>query len=119
MENEEILYSDGGQGIFSVPANGGQPKLIVKEATSLIYPQLLPGGKQILFSMNGTSANRTIVLQDLANGKRRTLASGTMGTFLKTGEHGGHLVFGTSSLPRKCLPWRWTNTIRRWEVLFP
>ena len=93
MENGEILYPNIGQGIFSVPANGGQPKLIVKETGQVIYPQLLPGGKQILLSLNGASANRTIVLQNLADGTRRTLASGTMGTFLKTGEHGGHLVF--------------------------
>jgi len=75
MENGEILYSNGGQGIFSVPANGGQPKLIVKEAAPLIYPQLLPGGNQVVFSLNAITAQRQIVVQDLANGTRRTLAS--------------------------------------------
>jgi serine/threonine-protein kinase len=96
MENGEILYPNEGQGVFSVPANGGQPKLIVKETASLNTPQLLPGGKQMLLSLNGTSPNRTIVLQDLADGTRRTLANGTMGTFVKTGEDGGHLVFWTN-----------------------
>jgi serine/threonine protein kinase/Tol biopolymer transport system component len=93
MENGEILYSNGGQGIFSVPANGGQPKLVVKEAAPLIYPQLLPGGNQVLFSLNAITAQRQIVVQDLANGTRRTLANGAMGTFVKTGKQGGHLVF--------------------------
>jgi serine/threonine-protein kinase len=95
MENDEILYPNFGQGIFTVPANGGQPKLIAKETAPAISPQLLPGGKQILLSLNGTSANRSIVVQNLADGKRRTLASGAMGSYLTTGEHAGHLVFWT------------------------
>ena len=96
MESGEILYPNLGQGIFSVPANGGQPELIVKEPGFVGTPQLLPGGKQILLSLNGTSANRSIVVQDLADSTRRTLASGTMGTFVKTSEQGGHLVFWTA-----------------------
>jgi Tol biopolymer transport system component/predicted Ser/Thr protein kinase len=93
MENGEILYPNQGQGIFSIPANGGQPKLILKETAQLGFPQLLPGGKQILLSLNGTIASRQMIVQDLETGTRRTLANGTLGTFVKTGNNGGHLVF--------------------------
>lgn len=93
MENGEILYGSIGQGIFKVPANGGQPTLLVKEVALAVSPQLLPGKKQILFSLNGNTAQREIVVQDLDTGTRRTLGSGTVATYLETGEHAGHVVF--------------------------
>ncbi len=93
MENGEILFPNNGIGIMSVPATGGEPTVIVEETAQMLSPQLLPDGKHILFSLNPTTVDREIVVQNLEDGTRRTLASGLLGSYLESGESGGHLVF--------------------------
>ena len=93
LESGEILYPNNGTGILTVPANGGEPKVLVEESAQVTFPQLLPDGEHILFSLNPFAANQEIVLQNVETGDRRTLVGGRSGTYLQTGEHAGHLVF--------------------------
>ena len=97
MENGEILYPSQGQGILTVPANGGDPTLLLEIGENMGYPQLLPGGNQILY---GTSTGEILIqdLNDTEGSSRRTLASGNAPTgnaptYLPGGPNGGYLVF--------------------------
>ena len=93
MEDGTVLVPNLGQGILSVPATGGEPTVIVEEPGVVAKPQLVGGGDYILFSKDATSTNAEVVLQDLRDGTRRTLALGTYGSYLDT----GHLVFWSNS----------------------
>ena len=94
---DDIYFADTGQGIKRVPANGGQPTLIVpltgrEEAYG---PQLLPGGDTIMFTLGTrgmTSWDRAnIVIQSLRTNERKTvLENATDAHYLPS----GHLIFG-------------------------
>jgi serine/threonine-protein kinase len=84
-------------GILKVSSGGGKPQEVTKierskGEVSHRWPQLLPGGKAILFtSWNGPGPDeRNVHLQILATGERRVLVQGgEMGRYVKT----GHLVY--------------------------
>ncbi|HET9386059.1 MAG TPA: protein kinase [Gemmatimonadales bacterium] len=81
-----------GTGIWRVPATtGGSPTALTKltetESTHR-WPQLLPGGKALLFSAAGTSGSQSYV-QLLETGARRPLVKGEGTRYLPT----GHLVY--------------------------
>jgi serine/threonine-protein kinase len=97
------------KGIMRVSANGGQPALIVeaKDGETMISPQVLPGGKSVLFTVapavvSGTSASSAkrwdsakIVVQSLTSGTRKTLIDGGADArYLAT----GHLVYAVGNV---------------------
>ena len=92
-----IYFSDTGQGVKRISANGGQPELIlpVSGRDEAYGPQLLPGGDSMLFTL-GTSGmtswdQASIVIQSLRTNERKTLVEhATNGRYLPT----GHLIFG-------------------------
>jgi len=92
-----IFFSDSNVGIKRVPANGGQPELVVKLADreELYGPQLLPDGETLLFTL-GTRGmpswdEARIVVQSLRTGQRQTIAErATGGRYAAS----GHLLFG-------------------------
>jgi serine/threonine-protein kinase len=89
-----ILYGGGPEGIWRVSADGGKPQKIVAVDAGQIAsgPQLLPGGRAILFTLaNPKDANANqIVVQSLGTGKRTVIVeAGTDARYVPT----GHLVY--------------------------
>jgi serine/threonine-protein kinase len=92
-----ILYGQGLQGIagiWRVSAEGGKPEQLVKLEPDKVAegPQLLPGGRAILFTLVGRAdrAAAQIVVQSLDTGVRRVvLDPGADARYLPT----GHLVY--------------------------
>jgi eukaryotic-like serine/threonine-protein kinase len=89
-----------GNGIMRVSADGGVPEtLITLKAGEVAYgPQLLPGEKQVLFTLaTRTTPDRwdraTIVVQSLSSGHRKTLIEGgSDARYLPS----GHLVYAVA-----------------------
>jgi Tol biopolymer transport system component len=97
------------KGVMRVSANGGQPELIVeaKRGETMLGPQVLPGGKSILFTLArdivaptaASSAERwdkaQIVVQSLTSGARKTVIDGgSDARYLES----GHLVYAVGSV---------------------
>jgi len=88
------------EGLFEVPADGGDPKVIVTPArdrkeTIYAWPHFVPGGESILFTVvseAGTAAPQTILL-DLKTRERKTLLTGSSAVYAP----GGHLVYVADS----------------------
>ena len=102
FEND-LFFGAGVNGIMRVSINGGAPERIAEVPnTELAYgPQLLPGGKAVLFSVTarvgagGSSPNSSIVLQALPSGTRQTLVvDGSVVRYVPT----GHLLFAQSGI---------------------
>jgi eukaryotic-like serine/threonine-protein kinase len=97
---DRIVFSTllAASGLWIVSANGGQPAQLTMPKTDEnqhAYPQLLPDGKQLLFSIRRGAA-WNLALLDLGSRKWRTLGNGRVigeGTeYLPT----GHLVYAQS-----------------------
>jgi eukaryotic-like serine/threonine-protein kinase len=91
---EGIVVGQGMGGIFRVLPDGGTPERIVStDGEGAFEPQLLPGGKSVLFTLAPGGGERwddaKIVVQSLMTGNRKTLVEGTGGRYLPT----GHLVY--------------------------
>ena len=78
-----IVFGQGPDGIMRVSPDGGAPERIVSVNHDEVAhgPQLLPGGKQVLFTLaSGNAGDRwdkaRIVVQSLASGERATLITG-------------------------------------------
>jgi serine/threonine-protein kinase len=96
-DDDHIVFaSTSVEGLSSVPATGGTPRLVTELDKSRgdwshRYPQVLPGANAVLFtnSVNGVGIGR-IDVQPLKGGKPKTLvASGSYGRYLP----GGYLVY--------------------------
>jgi serine/threonine protein kinase/Tol biopolymer transport system component len=78
--------------LLRVPAAGGTPESIVKAEAgrALSYPQILPGGRAVLFTSSepGPDPGELEILL-LDTGERRKLLPGTAGRYVPT----GHLLF--------------------------
>ena len=88
-----------GDGIWSVRAEGGQPKLVIPIEQGWVHgPQMLPDGHTVLFTRllnRGYSwEGAEIVARDLESGAQKVLLAGEDGRYVPT----GHLVYalGTS-----------------------
>jgi len=87
-----IVYSELSKGIMRVSANGGNPELLVKPSTGVIFsgsPKILPDKKTLLFTDVMPSKNQ-VVVQSLESGERKVLIEGgDVAFYLST----GHLVY--------------------------
>ena len=97
--DDVILYGQGPQGIWRVPAEGGAAErvLAVKDGEIAHGPQMLSGGEWILFTLLpagvGSWNRAQIVMQSLRTGERVQLVDGGRDArYLPT----GHLVYGLS-----------------------
>ena len=97
-ENDRIVFGQGAKGILQVSANGGKPDVLVAAQNGEILhgPQILPGGKAILFTaLAGTAGagqwdQAKIFVQPLPSGDRKILIEdGTDARYLPT----GHLIY--------------------------
>ncbi|UCF38227.1 MAG: PD40 domain-containing protein, partial [Acidobacteriota bacterium] len=96
VSERRILFGQGEDGIFEVPADGGEKKLLIEvdsSAGEMAHgPQLLPGGKDIIFTLGLHSDwdQAQIVVQSLETGDRKVIVSGGKDArFLPS----GHLVY--------------------------
>ena len=95
--DDTILFGQGTEGIWRVRAEGGTPEQVIKVDTGWVAysPQLLPGGRSILFTLaRGNGADTAqIVVQSLENGSRRVVIDGSDARYAAT----GHLVYANDS----------------------
>src|SRR5688572_26688898 len=91
--DDTILFTPTvGAGIWRVAAGGGTPTAVTSlmgSESSHRWPQLLPGGKALLFSAFIGSDEAQVYIQPLGDGPRRPLFKGSGATFLPT----GHLAY--------------------------
>ncbi len=98
-----IAYGQDAAGVFRVSPNGGKPEpLATVEAGEEAYgPQVLPGGKDLMFTVarniNNGGVDRWdtahIVVQSLTSGERRTIINGGADArYLPT----GHVVYAVA-----------------------
>ena len=97
--DDTILYGQGGAGIWRVSGQGGTPQRVVsvdeKKGESAHGPQLLPGGRAVLFTLatGGGWNEAQIVVQLLDSGERKVvLRGGRDARYVET----GHLVYARS-----------------------
>jgi serine/threonine protein kinase/Tol biopolymer transport system component len=95
-----IVFGQAGRGILRVSPNGGTPEVIAAVGNDQMAsnPQMLPGGKSVLFSLKKNSDfwdNSQIVVQPIGTGARKTLIEGGAdGRYLPS----GHLVYALSGV---------------------
>jgi Tol biopolymer transport system component len=83
--NDTIVFGTLG-GILRISANGGAPEFLYKAEGQLIAsPQILPGGKSVLFTNISSSPFRVIV-QSLKSRERKELFAGDTARYLPTGQ---------------------------------
>jgi dipeptidyl aminopeptidase/acylaminoacyl peptidase/predicted Ser/Thr protein kinase len=99
-EEGSILLSEGlGRGLVRIPSGGGPPETVEglgKGEIALAYPQLLPGGKAILFVADTAldEDKLTIEVLTLADHRRKFVArGGASARYLATSSGAGHLVY--------------------------
>ena len=98
-EDGSIFVSEtAGRGLLQFPAASGAPRIVAPlDGGPLLYPQLLPGGKAILFATSfevSGGAETNIEVLTLADGRRKILARGGQSPRYLPSPHGiGHLVY--------------------------
>ncbi len=96
---DDTIYFGNGAGLMKVPAAGGTPQKVVeldakRGETDQVYPELLPGGKALLFTVRNMEQpsfdEADIAVLKLASGERKILVKqGTDAHYVSS----GHLVF--------------------------
>jgi eukaryotic-like serine/threonine-protein kinase len=88
-----IVFGQSQRGIFRVSAEGGAPQVIVKpQSNEAVYaPQVLPGGRHILFTVaSGAFLDSPRLVVQISPGERKTLVDGASdGRYLSS----GHIVY--------------------------
>jgi serine/threonine-protein kinase len=89
--DDPIVYSQPGRGIMRVSANGGTPEEIIKSPENgfIVHPQILPGGKSVLYTSGKLTGTLKVILQSLKTGERKELFEGAAARYLPT----GHIVY--------------------------
>ncbi|MBN2318593.1 MAG: serine/threonine-protein kinase [Acidobacteria bacterium] len=86
--DDTIIYGDLNHGIMQVSARGGSPTTLIQG--SYVSPQILPGGKSIIFTDVSSGPTYKILAQSLDSDERKELFMGVVPQYLPT----GHLVYG-------------------------
>jgi Tol biopolymer transport system component len=95
-----IVVGQAGKGVLRVSANGGTPEVIAAVGSDQVAtsPQMLPGGKTVLFSLKKIADSwdkGQLVVQRLGSGERKVVVDGGAdGRYLPT----GHLVYAVSGV---------------------
>jgi serine/threonine-protein kinase len=95
-----LYYTGLGQTIDRVPAAGGEPETVStldadNGETRHVFPQALPGGRGVLFTIwkgSGARENMEIAVADLATGQHEVLLPGMFARYAPS----GHLVYVSS-----------------------
>jgi Protein kinase domain/WD40-like Beta Propeller Repeat len=95
-EDGNIIANLSNGGLSRIPSSGGEPTPVSEPAQGEgghVYPQILPGGKAVLFTADAASNNidaGNIEVMSLADHRRKTLVKG--GAFARYSSS-GHLVY--------------------------
>ena len=97
-EGDDLIFGINGMGVMRVPAAGGTPQRIIAVGEDEFpgTPQLLPGGRDVLFTVaTGSEVDRwdkaRIVVQTIGTDTRTTLIeNASSGRYLQSGQ----LVYG-------------------------
>ncbi len=90
-----IVYGHCTFGLVKVAAAGGSPEQFtsvsaVEDEAGHVFPQLLPGGEAVLFTIWNSPNDSQIAVRQLDTGEQRTVVEpGTYGRYVPT----GHLVY--------------------------
>lgn len=94
-----IIFCERGKGLYRVSQNGGEPELIAgpdlsKGEASYLYPQVLPGGRAALLTIEETSGERNVAVLPLDRNAQKTspnvvLRGASNAQYVKT----GHILF--------------------------
>jgi serine/threonine-protein kinase len=111
-----IFAATNNRGLSRVPSGGGPIEELTplgKGEQALLFPQILPDGKNVLLIVRAGKdfldiARSNAAVHSLVSGKRRTLVEGA--TYARYA--GGHLLYvkGTTLLAARCDPRTWTLT---------
>src|SRR6185295_11452809 len=95
LPDDTIIFTPTySHGLWRVSADGGTPKMITtpnaaEKELGHFWPQILPGGKWVLFTIYQTGQPH-VVVQSLESGERHPLVrEGTFARYLPT----GHIVY--------------------------
>jgi serine/threonine-protein kinase len=91
-----ILFAKTGAGLWRVPSAGGVPTAVTRlndRETNHAWPEVLPGGKAVLFDVQTDSGGSQIYAQSLETGERRAIGPGVGAHYLTS----GHVVYGVGS----------------------
>jgi serine/threonine-protein kinase len=106
-DNDMIVFAPTAGGPLSqVPAAGGAPQPLTKVEAGEVthrWPQLLPGGKAVLFAAGSTGSGDSaqIVVQNLETGQRKALVQG--GTYPRYAPTGPSAALPSTTLPSTAL----------------
>ena len=89
--DDTILWSHGAFGLKRVASAAGTHEQLSRANPQLhVFPQVLPGGETVLFTIWNSSKDASIAVRHLTTGEQRTLIdAGTYGRYVPT----GHLVY--------------------------
>jgi serine/threonine-protein kinase len=88
-----ILFAKARAGLWRVPSTGGTPTAVThlnENEANHLWPEVLPGGKAVLFGVKGDSGSSQIYAQSLETGERRVIAPGVGPRYLTS----KHIVYG-------------------------
>jgi Tol biopolymer transport system component len=92
--DDTIVFGTWGGNIIRISANGGKPEFIVRtESMASGFPQILPGGKSVLYTTNATSPRSKIMVRSLKSTESKELFAGASARYLPT----GHLIYSVGN----------------------
>jgi serine/threonine protein kinase len=91
-EDNRIVYGEFSGNIMSISGDGGAPESIASGTGIFVLPQLLPGGKTVIYTDISTQPDR-IMVHSLESGESKELFPGTHAMYLPT----GHLVYSLAN----------------------
>jgi serine/threonine protein kinase len=93
-EDNTIVYGELGVDIMRISANGGTPEALIKAKSGVLaFPQILPGGKSVLYTAAASQTQTTIMVQSLKSGEIKELSAGVGARYLPT----GHIVYAVGN----------------------
>ena len=98
-EQDDYIYFGGRQGLERAPSTGGRPQILAtadSKKGELAYnaPQLLPGGKQLLFSISlGLNKVQIAALNLRTAEKKILLDAAGWGSYARTALETGHIIY--------------------------
>jgi serine/threonine-protein kinase len=97
--DDTIVFATSTTGLMSVPAAGGEPRVLTKPDTAHgeaghFFPSVLPGGAAVLFTITAPQLeNSQVAVLDLKTGQRKILIrGGSQAEYVDT----GHLVYAAA-----------------------